>query len=86
MRTDHHIYKIDSSAEVTAVSKETYQQLRAPILSTPGKKLFGPSPPALEVLGCFKKKLSDKEKSSQVIYVIKWLKTNLLGLAAITAL
>ena len=53
-------FKIDMGAEVTAVSEETYQQLRAPVLNTPDRKLFGPFAQPLKVLGSFKERLTYK--------------------------
>ena len=80
-------FKIDTGAEVTAVNEETYKRLGTPALNTPDRRLFGPSTQPLEALGSFKGKVTHKGLSSeQVIYVIKGLKTNLLGLPAITAL
>ena len=51
-------FKIDTGAEVTAVSEEMYQWLTAPVLNTPDSKLLGPSAQPLEVLESFNKKLT----------------------------
>ena len=59
------MFKLDTGAEVTAVSQETHQRLGKPPLQTPEKLLCGPSGQPLPVKG---------------------LKTNLLGLPAITVL
>ena len=61
-------FKLDTGAEVTAISGTTHEHLGKPKLNTPDKILYGPSRQPLQV------------------YVVKGLKTNLLGLPAITAL
>ena len=50
-------FKLDTGAEVSAISEKTYQQLRKPTLTLPGKVLCGPSRIPLKVLGQFKGKL-----------------------------
>ena len=80
-------FKLDTGAEVTAVSQETHQRLGKPPLQTPEKLLCGPSGQPLPVMGQFLGQLTRKEQvSQQQVCVIKGLKTNLLGLPAITAL
>ncbi len=80
-------FKLDTGAEVTAISKETWQQLRKPPLQTPDKRLFGSAQHHLEVLGEFKGRLSLRGKTSnQQVFVVNKLKNNLLGLPAITTL
>ena len=80
-------FKLDTGAEVTAISLVTFKTLRRQNLSAPKKVLYGPSHSSLEVAGQFEGRLSHKSKSSlQTVYVVKGLKTNLLGLPAITAL
>ena len=65
----------------------TFKLLRGIKLSKPSKSLHGPAKQSHNVLGQFTGTLSHKEKlSSQIIYVIRDLKTNLLGLPAITSL
>ena len=72
---------------MTAISEETHQHLGKPQLHPPGKLLCGPSRQPLQVLGQFLGKLSHEAKvSQQQVFVVKGLKTNLLGLPAITAL
>ena len=81
------VFKLDTGAEVTAVSQETHQRLGKPPLQTPEKLLCGPSGQPLPVMGQFLGQLTRKEQvSQQQVCVIKGLQTNLLGLPAITAL
>ena len=79
--------KLDTGAEVTAISKETYQKLGSPQLASPTKSLYGPSRLPLKTLGSLQCKVAYKDvTATQSIYVIDGLKTNLLGLPAIEAL
>ena len=81
------LFKLDTGAEVTAISQETHQHLGKPPLQTPEKLLCGLSRQPLQVLGQFLGQLTHKAQvSQQHVFVIKELKTNLLGLPAITAL
>ena len=81
------VFKLDTGAEVTAVSQGTHQRLGKPPLQTPEKLLCGHSGKPLPVLGQFLRQLTHKTQvSQQQVCVIKGLKTNLLGLPAITAL
>ena len=81
-------FKLDTGAEVTAISQETYQELpNAPSLSAPQRTLCGPSRRPLQVLGQCQIDLSHKElTSNQQVFVVKGLRSNLLGLPAIRAL
>ena len=80
-------FKIDTGAEVTAISEKLYKSLRSPTLQKPCKILKGPGQHPLQVVGQFQEMLHHGQNSSlQNIYVIKDLKSNLLGLPAITAL
>ena len=80
-------FKLDTGAEVTAITEKTSKLLNGIRLSKPSKTLHGPARQSLHVLGQFMGVLSYKERSSsQTIYVIRGLKTNLLGLPAITSL
>ena len=80
-------FKINMGAEVTAVSEETYQRLKSPQISTPRKTLYGPSQCQLITLGQFSGTLSYQGKSTlQTVFVVSGLKTNLLGMSAITSL
>ena len=80
-------FKLDTGAEVTAVSQETWQTLNRPTLQPSNRQLLGPARQSLEVMGCFHANLTHKEKkASQQVYVVSNLSTNLLGLPAISAL
>ena len=82
-------FKIDTGAEVTAISKKLYKSLRSPALQKPSKLLKGPGQHSLQVVGQFEEMLHHGQNSSFTItniFVIKDLKSNLLGLPAITAL
>ena len=80
-------FKLDTGAEVTAISTEAYKRLRKPQLTTPEKILYGPSRQPLKTTGQFSGNFSHKGKAtSQRVFVVDGLKTNLLGLPAITAL
>lgn len=80
-------FKMDTGAEVTTISDETYQQLNTGELSDPEKILYGPSRQPLLVVGQFSGSFTYKgEATIQPVYVIKGLKNNLLGLPTITAL
>lgn len=80
-------FKMDTGAEVTAIGKETYQLLGEPKLYKPAKILYGPAHQTLDVLGQFSGWLKYGKRSTRVnIYVVQGLKTNLLGLQAMTAL
>ena len=46
-------FKIDTGAEVTAISEEMYEQIQAPETSAPTKTLYGPSRQPLRTLGQF---------------------------------
>ena len=80
------IFKLDTGAEVTAITEETYQMLNAE-LTPPCKKLYGPSQVPLLVKGHFQEQFTYQGKQTiQSVYVINTLKRNLLGLPTITAL
>ena len=77
-------FKLDTGAEVTAISDSTYQTLPGVKLKPATKPLYGPASQALRVLGQFKGKLAHKENSYQEqIYVVKGLRNNLLRHRAI---
>ena len=72
---------------MTAISEKTHRALGKPQLSTPTKILRGPSQQALKTLGQLIGKFSHKMKTAeQHVFVVRGLKTNLLGLSAIIAL
>eukprot|EP00731_Ephydatia_muelleri_P032566 Em0024g110a len=80
-------FKLDTGAEVTAISQETHRLLGNPKLLRPTKILRGPSHQPLKVVGQFQGELnSEGRATTQTIYVICGLKTNLLGLPAIEGL
>ena len=80
-------FKLDTGAEVTAICPHTFKSLKRVTLTKPQKVLYGPGRRPLQVIGQFQEVLSYNEKSSeQRIYVVKGLRTNLLGLPAITSL
>ena len=81
------ILKIDTGVEVTAISEKLYKSLRLPVLQKPSKILKGPGQHPLQAVGQFHEMLHYGQNSSgQQIFVIKDLKSNLLGLPAIAAL
>ena len=57
-------FKLDTGAEVTAVSKTTWQEIGKPLLQPPDKQLFGPARRPLEVLGHFLGHLTYQERDS----------------------
>ena len=83
-------FKLDTGAEVTAISLVTYEGLKPGKhieLGQPSKILYGPGNQALNVAGQFDASLTHKGiQSHQTIFVVKGLKTNLLGLPALRAL
>ena len=80
-------FKLDTGAEVTAVSEATYKQVYGKRLEHPTRVLYGPAYQSLKVLGQFRGQLTVKDKSHQeTIFVVRGLKNNLLGLPALTAL
>ena len=80
-------FKLDTGAEVTAISEESLGKLKNISLRKPAKLLYGPTCNALEVIGQFVATLkTDERVSKQSIFVVRGLKSNLLGLPAITAL
>ena len=80
-------FKLDTGAEVTAIKEETFRSLSNVQLKESTKVLYGPAHQPLKVLGQFSGTLSNGHVSSmQTVFVVKDLKTNLLGLPAINAL
>ena len=80
-------FKLDTGAEVTAISDQSFKRLCEQKLSSPGQTLYGLSHRLLQVAGQFQGKFSYMNKTAvQTVYVVNGLKTNLLGLPAITAL
>ena len=80
-------FKLDTGAEVTAISPETFQSIHGAKLSRPNKTLCGPNRKPLKVLGTTEVELSiGKASCKQHVYVFEKLKSNLLGLPAIVVL
>ena len=82
-------FKVDTGAEVTAMSDVTFHSLTNPLpqLKKSTQTLRGPNRSPLEVLGETTFKLTYKGKSSlERVFVIHNLQNNLLGLPAIKAL
>ena len=80
-------FKMDTGAEVTAISENTHQHLKEPRLTTASKILYGPSRTKLKVRGMFDATLSHGNTVvKQPVFVVDGLKTNLLGLPAISAM
>ena len=76
-----------TGAEVTAISDSLYRSLGGGHLRKPTKVLYGPGRQTLNVLGQFEATLKHHQNTSlQVVYVIRGLQNNLLGLPAITSL
>ena len=80
-------FKIDTEAEVTVMSEKDYRGLGKVKLQPTSKILYGPSHHTLKTIGQFMGKIKYGEKQcEQLIFVIRGLKTNLLGLPTIMAL
>ena len=81
------IFKLDTGAEVTAVTQETLTKLSNVVLKPATKSLCGPDRKPLKVLGKLTVTLSSTHhKCDQEVYVLQQLKHNLLGLPAIQQL
>ena len=80
-------FKIDTGAEVTAISEDTFRQLGGLRLQRPSKVLYHPARHTLDVLEQFMTTLRHEQSSSlQPVFVVRGLKNNLLGLPAVVAL
>ena len=81
-------FKVDTGAEVTALSHTTWETLNlSEALQNPGTSLCGPDGAGLTVLGKVFLRLSyNEKKSTQPVFIVKNIKNNLLGLPAIKAL
>jgi NTP pyrophosphatase (non-canonical NTP hydrolase) len=83
----NEVFKIDTGAEVTAISEKAYHHIGSSPLQTSSIALNGPAKHSLEVMGQFTGTLQYKKRSSrETIYVIRGLQSNLLGLPAISSL
>lgn len=58
-------FKLDTGAQVTAISEHTFKQLGQIQLKKPSKILYGPVRQTLEVIGQFTTKLSHKHKTAR---------------------
>jgi len=77
-------FKLDTGAEVTAISEGAFNKLENVTLQAPSKILFGPTRKALKVLGQFNSTFHMGQKeSSQTVFIVRGLKANLLGLPTI---
>ena len=80
-------FKVDTGAEVTVLAENILTQLNLKKLRKSSKSLCGPDQRRLSVLGELLASLSYKGKScDHLVYVVKGLRENLLGLPAIQAL
>ena len=80
-------FKIDTGAEVTAISDAAFRTLRGPKLKSPKKTLYGPARTPLKLIGQLEGELSHPGKTTKPACVCgERSKTNLLGLLAILAL
>ena len=80
-------FKLETGAEVTAISEETYRALGQVTLQKPFKVLHGPARQTFNVLGQFTTTLAHQGNSTrQTVFVVHGLKSNLLGRPAITSL
>ena len=81
-------FKIDTGADVTAISEEDYKKIQGRRkLTKPSKILRGPSNQPLPVVGEFVGSLTFQGKSEKhQIFVVKGLKSNLVGLPAIRSM
>ena len=81
------IFKVDTGVKVTVLTENILTQLNLKKLRKSWKSLCGPDQRHLSVLGELLVSLSYKGKSCvQLVYVMKGLRVNLLGLPAIQAL
>ena len=79
-------FKLDTGAEVTAITEETFKKLGEISLMRPLKALYGSAHQPLEVVGNFIGEIRNGCNSlSGDIFVVRGLKFNLLGLQALTS-
>ena len=80
-------FELDTGAEVTAISHTIYEKLSNVRLEQSSRSLVGPARQKLDVLGQFTETLSTKTCTyKQTIFVMKDLRSKLLGLPAIFTL
>ena len=81
------VFKLNTGAEVTAILKPVYECLRGVKLQPTSRLLYGPTRQPLKVLGQFQATLARSQKATtQTVFVIDALQTNLLGLPTISSL
>ena len=81
------VFKIDTGADVTALPSELYRRDRYGPLKQTGMSLVGPSQNTLDVMGCSEAHIEvNKRKVVERVYVVKGLKTPLIGRPAIQKL
>ena len=74
------VFKIDTGAEVTAISKDVYKAIGHPKLQRPNKVLCVPNKQPLNVLGCIAVHLVYEQRSLRHhVYVIDSLNQNLVS-------
>ena len=74
-------FKLDTGAEVTAISEKAYKALGSPKTTQPVKKLCGPTNKPLKVIGRLTVSMTHKDHScEQDIFMVSHLHHNLLGL------
>ena len=91
IRLNNHpiLFKLDTGAgaEVTAVSEKVFANLKNTKLQKASRILLGPGRQKLDILGQFDGHFLYKGETCQhTVFVVKGLKTNLLGLPTIVAL
>ena len=87
MEGENTEFKLDTGAEITAISTATYQVCHEPLLERSSRPVFGPTCQKLTVIGqtCVNMEYRGVT-TKQTVYVIEGLKSNLLGLPAIQEL
>ena len=78
-------FKLDTGAEVTAITENTYKQLHSRRrLQKPSRVLYGSASQSLKVIGQFTGELCASDCSHrEPIFIVRGLKNNLLGLPAL---
>lgn len=91
IRDKNYTFKLDTGADVTAVSQTVFNSIfsdmQQPVLQEVEKPLYGPGRTPLDVLGFTRLQLkADGKRTTQEVNVVKELCRPLLGLPAIIAL
>ena len=80
------VFKFNTGAEVTAITKQDYLKLTGVTLQKPTRVLYGPICQTLQVVGQFQATLSSNWTSSlETMYMVCSLRNNLLGLPTISS-